>query len=646
MIRASKHLTIIWTNHAITAVIAKQTKMITSNTDKLNLRLVKIEMYLSQFELNIRHKFDRDHVISDALFRLSFFDEKSAENQNTDTLNDIDAYVEILMKMSFIFKERLVQAYRIDKKWSVIYVMLAILKTPRTQTTRRDIVNNEINTRELSENALIEQYSSRQGTLSENFAHDEIEFERKNDLIYHLNRVTSKTRLCIFKFLIKEIFQMRHDDLAHVDFHRAYAAISKTLYIRRLFHHLRQYIDYCSECMLNQIKRHKLYDALNLISSSKISFHTITMNFVLTLSQSRREKFDTMLIITNMFFKRKLLISDVNIWKTKTWALKLLRYLQLCNWDIFRVIIFDRNAKFRFELWRWIFKILKIDFLTSTAYHSQTDDQSERTNQTIEIALRYLLTRNSDESWHEALSFLQHSYMNIITSTEYSSNQMLYKHNINWKLFMIIAETNFLHEMNREDVNLSHIRDIVRRDVVNVIDFVNVRAKMIYDDHHKSMTFNSEDKVFLRLHHEYSLSKKSNFKLSNQRANSYTIIRKIENAAYELNLSENSRIHFVIFIAQLESASDSNSYNRARLINSEFVEVHDDTAIKKSFEVERILKKRNRKYDKIMIVHYLIKWKSWEFEHNFWISEKDIENFMELVTEFENRKHTNDSETA
>ncbi len=172
---------------------------------------------------------------------------------------------------------------------------------------------------------------------------------------------------------------------------------------------------------------------------------------------------------------------------------------------------------------------------------------------------------------------------------------------------MIIAETNFLHEMNREDVNLSHIRDIVRRDVVNVIDFVNVRAKMIYDDHHKSMTFNSEDKVFLRLHHEYSLSKKSNFKLSNQRANSYTIIRKIENAAYELNLSENSRIHFVIFIAQLESASDSNSYNRARLINSEFVEVHDDTAIKKSFEVERILKKRNRKYDKIMIVHYLIK---------------------------------------
>lgn len=93
---------------------------------------------------------------------------------------------------------------------------------------------------------------------------------------------------------------------------------------------------------------------------------------------------------------------------------------------------------------------------------------------------------------------------------------------------MIITKTKFFHEMNRKDLNLSHIRDIVRRDVVKVIDFVNVKAKMIYNDHHKLMTFNSKDKVFLRLHHEYSLSKKNNFKLSNQRASSYTIIHKIK----------------------------------------------------------------------------------------------------------------------
>jgi hypothetical protein len=34
---------------------------------------------------------------------------------------------------------------------------------------------------------------------------------------------------------------MAHDDLARAGFHRAYAAITETLYIRRLAHYLRQY---------------------------------------------------------------------------------------------------------------------------------------------------------------------------------------------------------------------------------------------------------------------------------------------------------------------------------------------------------------------------------------------------------------------
>ncbi len=159
-----------------------------------------------------------------------------------------------------------------------------------TQATRRDIITN-IN-------------------LANN--HDDIEFERREDLIYHLNRITLKARLCIFKSLIQNIFRMTHDDLAHADFHRAYATIFETLYIRRLVHYLRQYIEYCSNCLLNQTKRHKLYDVLNLISSSKLLFHIIIMNFVLALSRSDLENHDIMLTITNKFFKEKLLISDIN----------------------------------------------------------------------------------------------------------------------------------------------------------------------------------------------------------------------------------------------------------------------------------------------------------------------------------------------
>jgi hypothetical protein len=182
--------------------------------------------------------------------------------------------------------------------------MLTILKTSRTQVTQRMITANA-NTSRTSNNVDSKLISQ------EFFSREEIEFERREDVIYHLDKSTSKARLCILKFLMKEIFAMTHDDMFHAEFHRAYATINETLYIRRLSHHLRQYIAYCPQCFLNQTKRVKLYEALNLISSSKISFHTISMNFILVLSIF--EKFDTILTIIDKFFKEKLLMSDQNI---------------------------------------------------------------------------------------------------------------------------------------------------------------------------------------------------------------------------------------------------------------------------------------------------------------------------------------------
>jgi hypothetical protein len=616
MIRASKHSTIIWTNHSVIATIIKQTKMITSNIDKLNLRLVRIDMYLSQFDLDIRHKSKRDHVISDALSRLSTFqndNEKISDNSDNNTLDDINVYVETLIEMFSNFKSRLVSVYKIDKEWFSLYVMLKNVHIS-TQVSRRRIIDLNDNTSKKSQNTHLDQN------------HEKIEFERRNDLIYHLNKFIFRARLCISKTMLRNVFKMTHDDLAHADFHRVYVAISKTLYIRHLSYHLRQYIDYCSECLLNQIKRHKFYDVLIFIFSSKISFHIITINFVLTLSQSKQEKFDTLLIVTNKFSKNKLLISKRNTWKTQNWTESLWKYLQLCNWNLSRVIIFDKNVKFRFDMWKSLFKILKTDLLISTIYHSQIDDQSERTNQTIEIALRYLLTSKSDLSWHEILSSLQQKFMNIITFIEHNSNETLYEMNTRSQLTLL----------NESDVVIENelTRDIIRKDVVDAINFANVRFKVIYDVKYKSLAFNTDDKVYLRLHREYSLSKKDNSKLFNQRSSSYIIKRKFENAVYELIFSQNARIHLVIFIAQLKSAkNDLDLFDRFRSINSKFVETNEDTSSKRSYEVERILKERIRKYEKISVKQFLCKWKDWESKHNTWESKKELRKCQTLDSE-------------
>lgn len=71
MIRALLTSTVVWTDHTSTPRLLQQTNLLTPNTDKLNLRFICAAIYLSQFLLNMKYKFDRDHKIPDALFRLS-----------------------------------------------------------------------------------------------------------------------------------------------------------------------------------------------------------------------------------------------------------------------------------------------------------------------------------------------------------------------------------------------------------------------------------------------------------------------------------------------------------------------------------------------------------------------------------------------
>ena len=71
MIEMTKHIIVIFTNHFVNIFIVKQITLISNNIDKLNLRLIRVSIYLSQFRLNIKYKFDKKHVIFDVLSRFS-----------------------------------------------------------------------------------------------------------------------------------------------------------------------------------------------------------------------------------------------------------------------------------------------------------------------------------------------------------------------------------------------------------------------------------------------------------------------------------------------------------------------------------------------------------------------------------------------
>ena len=65
-------------------------------------------------------------------------------------------------------------------------------------------------------------------------------------------------------------------------------------------------------------------------------------------------------------------------------------------------IINDRDKLFTSSYWKTLTREFKTKFKHSTAYHPQTDGQTERINQTLEQYLRHYINKNHD-NWVELL---------------------------------------------------------------------------------------------------------------------------------------------------------------------------------------------------------------------------------------------------
>ena len=138
LIEVAKHVIIIYIDHATNLAIVRQIKLTSSSVDKLNIKLIRVFVYLSQFKLNIRYKLSKFYIILDALSRLFitnriFIDKDNVlniENFHDNIINSKDNYI-YAYNYKFIviflnFKKKLQKNYRIDKIWVKIFAILKI----------------------------------------------------------------------------------------------------------------------------------------------------------------------------------------------------------------------------------------------------------------------------------------------------------------------------------------------------------------------------------------------------------------------------------------------------------------------------------------------------------------------------------------
>ena len=599
---------IVYTDHSAAVPISKQTSLNTTSTDKLNLRLVRASQYLSAFNLELRHKAGKSNTVPDALSRLPQAIEP-ASDQSEGVLDALHAepvaiYHATLVEMSDDFKQRLKQGYLEDLHWRNLLEMLAKASPDQEDPGEKRVPG--------------------------------ISFVLKDELIYH---VKDRWRLCIPPAMEREVFEQAHDLSNHGGYHRCHDRLSHNLFIRHLTRNLRDYIAHCPACQLNQTKRHKPYGSLVPIATPAIPFHTIAMDFIMGLPITAAGN-DALLTITCKATKRNLLVPGREDWSAPQWGEAVLRKLMEHDWGVPRGIISDRDPRFMSGFWQGIFEKLGTKFLTSAAYHPQTDGQSERTNQTVEIALRFHLTSRPDDDWDEVLPYIQAVSNNSPSApTGMAPNELCYGFKVADATSLLLADPSLPEEAFHK------LRLAKREEADDAMAFASTIMKARYDAKHLAVNLNKGDEVFLKLHHGYSIPGLANRKLSQQRVGPFRILAKVGTLAYKLELPPVMRIHPVISVAQLEPAASVSGPDRyGRKVNLDPPPVINESELQeeategrdkgKPYDVERILDKRLTPKGKPW---YLVKWKDYGHHHNVWYELGDLTNAMELVEEYESR---------
>ncbi|KAJ0981251.1 hypothetical protein J5N97_009506 [Dioscorea zingiberensis] len=210
--------------------------------------------------------------------------------------------------------------------------------------------------------------------------------------------------------------------------------------------------------------------------------------------------------------------------------------------------------------WKEFFKLQGVELKHSSAYHPQTDGQSEVVNRCLECYLR-CMTGNIPKSWSSWLSLAEFWYnTSYHTATKMTPFQALYG------ITPPIHLPYFPRDSSIASVDTTlKDREAVIQLLKQQLTKAQHRMKQQADKHRTERSFNVGDKVYLKLqpYSQNSVVARKVPKLAAKYYGPYEVVDKIGAVAYKLNLPASSAIHPVFHVSLLKKSVAEHPITRA-----------------------------------------------------------------------------------
>ena len=187
--------------------------------------------------------------------------------------------------------------------------------------------------------------------------------------------------------------------------------MTRTYYWPDIDEWVRNYVRTCDACQRNKTARHKKYGPLKPLEIPYRPCENISMDFITELPSV--SGYDQIWVIVDRFSKMAHFV-PLKSRTAPTLAKAFVREIWRSH-GLPLGVVSDTDTVLTSKLWTQVMRLLDISQDVSTAYHPQTDGQTERVNQVLEQYLRTFWAWDQKE-WLELLPYTEFCYNNTVYS--------------------------------------------------------------------------------------------------------------------------------------------------------------------------------------------------------------------------------------
>ncbi|KAA0066274.1 pol protein [Cucumis melo var. makuwa] len=195
---------------------------------------------------------------------------------------------------------------------------------------------------------------------------------------------------------------------------KMYQDLKRVYWWRNMKREVAEFVSKCLVCQQIKAPRQKPAGLLQPLSIPEWKWENVSMDFITGLPRTLRG-FTVIWVVVDRLTKSVHFVQGKSTYTASKWA-------QLYMSEIVRLhgvpvsIVSDRDARFTFKFWKGLQTAMgtRLDFIT--AFHPQTDGQTERLNQVLEDMLRACALEFLG-SWDSHLHLMEFAYNNSFQAT-------------------------------------------------------------------------------------------------------------------------------------------------------------------------------------------------------------------------------------